>query len=323
MAGTRGLVTQIQHFCIHDGPGIRSVVFLKGCTLQCAWCCNPENMSARQQLGVNPGRCIGSGQCGRCLPLCPQNALTMSSTPGTESRIQVNRNLCASCFQCVSACPAKAFTRYGNWMTVQEVLDIIQKESTFYAESGGGITLSGGECLMQADFSASLLEEARNMGLSTAIETAGNVPWDAFAKVLPYTDIVMHDYKCLDDNRHKELTGVPASPIINNFRRAYAEFPNVRFIARTPLIAGINDTMEHVEGVLNLIRDFSNVEDFELLPFHELGSAKWNYVGNTPRLTVRFEKPTPEVLAGLREHIAGFFHRRTSGNKKIQLSGLS
>lgn len=311
MAGTRGLVTQIQHFCIHDGPGIRSVVFLKGCTLRCAWCCNPENMLARQELGMNPGRCIGVNQCGRCLEICPEKALRLDATAGVDTKIHVDRERCSSCFSCVPVCPAKSFTQYGKWMSVEEVLDAIQKESVFYAESEGGVTLSGGECLMQADFSAELLAAARSMGFSTAIETAGNVPWESFEKVLPYTDVVMHDYKCLDDERHKKLTGAPVTPIIANFRKAYEKFPNVRFIARTPLIVGVNATVEHVKGVLDIIRNAPNVKDFELLPFHELGVSKWTYVGHAPRLPFHFEKPDTSLLTQLRTLIDNSFGRNS------------
>ena len=258
-----GTVLNIQHFCTHDGPGIRTTVFLKGCSLRCKWCCNPESIHPMPELAYDLKKCIGEKECGLCLKECPESAL--SALP-SDGKIRVNWDLCTNCGKCVPVCPPKALYLFGRPMTVDEVLAEVEQDSTFYRESGGGITVSGGECLLQADFTAALLQEAHQRGITTAIETAGNVPWDFMAKVLPHVDTVLHDHKLTDPERHKKWAGVDNSRILANFKKAYETFPHIEFIARIPVIPGVNDDEDHIGAVLAFIRPHKNVVDYELLP---------------------------------------------------------
>ena len=268
------LVVNIQHFSTHDGPGIRSTVFLKGCSLSCKWCCNPESISPKPELAFNPARCIGAGQCGQCVPACPEGALTM-----TAGKIAIDRERCNGCGKCAEVCPPKALKVFGHRMTVAEVLAAVERDQTFYDESGGGITLSGGECLLQPRFARGLLAEARRRALHTAIETAGNVPWDFMAMVLPYVDVMLHDFKLSDPRAHRDWAGADNRRILDNYRRAYEAFPDVRFVARIPLIRGVNDDEVHIHAVLDFIRPYPNVTELELLPFHDFGAGKYPLTG--------------------------------------------
>jgi pyruvate formate lyase activating enzyme len=193
-------------------------------------------------------------------------------------------------------------------MTVEQVLDEVEQDSTFYRESGGGITLSGGECLLQPDFSAALLAGAHERGINTAIETAGNVPWAFMEMVLQHVDVVLHDRKLTDPERHKKWTGVDNTRIIANFEKAYATFPSTKFIARTPIIPGVNDDEEHIRAVLASIRPFKNVIDYELLPYHRFGESKYGFLGRVYELD-DFQSPTPESLRRLRAIIDEAFGR--------------
>jgi pyruvate formate lyase activating enzyme len=184
-------------------------------------------------------------------------------------------------------------------MTVDEVLTEVEQDSGFYRESGGGITLSGGECLLQPDFSAALLEEAHRRGINTAIETASNVPWDFMAKVLPHVDTVLHDIKLTDPERHKKWTGVDNVRIRSNLKKAYETFPDKKFIARTPIIPGVNDDEEHIRATLEFIRPYQNVIDYELLPYMRFGESKYGFLGRIYEMQ-DFEPPAPETMAKLR-----------------------
>ena len=284
-----GRVLNIQHFCTHDGPGIRTTVFLKGCPLRCKWCSNPESIHPKPELAYNPKKCIGEKQCGYCIKACPESAIFVVGTDGhaageaVADQIHVNWDLCTNCGKCVPTCPTEALYEFGHDMTVDEVLAEVEQDSSFYRESGGGITVSGGECLLQPDFTAALLEEAHRRGINTAIETAGNVPWPFMEKVLPHVDLVLHDHKCTDPERHKKWTGVTNERILTNFKKAYETFPEKKFIARTPLIPGVNDDEEHIRAVLALIRPYSNVIDYELLPYHRFGESKYGFLGTRLR----------------------------------------
>jgi pyruvate formate lyase activating enzyme len=309
--GPTGTVLNVQHFCTHDGPGIRTTVFLKGCSLRCKWCSNPESIHPKPELAYNPSKCIGKKECGLCLQApWPEGALYVID--GADDKVHVNWDLADECSEeTVALCPTRALHLFGQTMTVKQVLDEVEQDSPFYRESGGGITLSGGECLLQPAFSAALLSEARQRGINTAIETAGNVPWRFFEQVLPHVDLVLHDRKLTDAEGHKKWCGVDNSRILANFTKAYATFPDTKFIARTPLIPGVNDDEEHIRAVLASIRPFKNVIDYELLPYHRYGESKYGFLGKVYELH-DFQSPTPESLRRLRAIIDEAFGRSSA-----------
>ena len=302
-----GLVLNIQHFCTHDGPGIRTTVFVKSCSIRCKWCSNPESIHPKPELAYNPGLCIGESQCGRCLKgLCPEFALFV--TGSGDDTVSVNWDLCTNCGACIPVCPSEALYLFGKRMTVDEVLDEVERDAAFYRQSGGGITVSGGECMLQPDFTAALLKGAHERGINTAVETACNVPWAFVEKVLPHVDVMLHDHKLTDPERHKKWTGVDNRRILENFKNAYEKFPNIRFIARTPLIPGVNDDEGHIRSVLDFIRPYKNVIDYELLPYHRYGDTKYGFLGRIYEMA-DFQPPTEEKLAHLRKIIDEAFGR--------------
>lgn len=303
-----GRVLNIQHFCTHDGPGIRTTVFLKGCPLRCKWCSNPESIHPKPELAYNLKKCIGEKQCGYCITACPESAIFVVGD-GADDKVHINWDLCTNCGQCVPVCPTEALYEFGREMTVEEVLAEVEQDSSFYRESGGGITVSGGECLLQPDFTAALLAEAHQRGIGTAIETAGNVPWPFMEKVLQHVDLMLHDHKCTDPERHKKWTGVTNERILANFQKAYETFPEKKFLARTPLIPGVNDDEGHIRAVLAFIRPYPNVIDYELLPYHRFGESKYGFLGRVYELE-DFASPSPEALHCLRATIDEAFGRR-------------
>jgi pyruvate formate lyase activating enzyme len=302
----KGVVLNIQHFCTHDGPGIRTNVFLKGCSLRCKWCSNPESIHPKPELAYDLRKCIGEKECGLCLKECPESAISVMPSDG---KVRIDWDLCTNCGKCVPVCPPNALYLFGQEMTVDEVLAEVEQDGSFYRESGGGITLSGGECVLQCDFSAALLEEAHNRGINTAIETAGNYPWSFMEKVLPHVDTVLHDHKLTDPVRHKKWCGADNSRILANFKRAYETYPDKVFIARTPVIPGINDDEEHIRAVLAFIRPYKNVVDYELLPYHRYGETKYGFLGRVYELEDFSSLPT-ETLQRLRAIIDEAFGRK-------------
>lgn len=275
-AAPTGRVLNIQHFCTDDGPGIRTTVFLKGCSLRCKWCCNPESIRPAPELAFAVRKCIGVQECGLCLKECPESAIYVVDADG---KVRVNWDLCTNCGKCVPVCPTEALSQFGRPLTVDEVLAEVEQDESFYRESGGGLTLSGGECTLQPEFAAALLVEAHRRGIHTAIETAGNVPWDFFARVLEHVDVVLHDHKLTDPVRHKQWAGVDNVRIKANYQRAYEAYPDKTFIARTPVIPGVNDDEEHIRSVLAFIRPHPNVVDYQLLPYHRYGESKYGFLG--------------------------------------------
>jgi pyruvate formate lyase activating enzyme len=304
-----GTVLNIQHFCTHDGPGIRTTVFLKGCSLRCKWCSNPESIHPRPELAYNPSKCIGKIECGLCLKECPESAIF---TVDSDTRVRINWDLCTNCGKCIPGCPPIALYQFGREMSVDEVLDEVEQDSSFYYESGGGLSLSGGECQLQPDFCAALLEQAHQRGINTAIETASNVPWAFMERILPHVDTVLHDIKLTDPERHKKWTGVDNVRILANLKRAYETFPDKTFIARTPIIPGVNDDEEHIRATLAFIRPYKNVVDYELLPYMRFGESKYGFLGRVYEMQ-DFEPPTPDTLARLRAIVDEAFGRPTAG----------
>ena len=306
-----GTVLNIQHFCTHDGPGIRTTVFLKWCSLRCKWCSNPESIHPKPELAYDVKKCIGKKECGFCLkPPFPEGAFFV--VDGADDRVHVNWDLASECGkECADVCPTGAIHLFGQKMTVEEVLDEVEQDDAFYSESGGGITLSGGECLLQPDFSAAVLAGAHARGINTAIETAGNVPWAFVEKVLPHVDTVLHDHKLTDPVRHKKWCGADNSRVLANWKKAYETFPDKTFIARTPLIPGVNDDEDHIRSVLAFIHPHKNVIDYELLPYFRFGESKYGFLGRVYELE-DFAPPTPETLHRLQAIIDEAFGRKST-----------
>ena len=305
----KGIVLNIQHFSLHDGPGIRTTVFLKFCSLRCKWCSNPESIHPKPELAYNRSKCIGKKECGRCLqPPCPEGAMYV--VEGPDDRVHVNWDLAGECGkECADVCPTGALHVFGQEMTADQVLEEVDQDSSFYRESGGGLTVSGGECLLQPDFAAALLSGAHERGINTAIETAGNVPWEFMEKVLPHVDLVYHDHKLTDPQRHKKWCGADNTRILANYKKAYETFPNTKFVARTPVIPGVNDDEDHIRAVLAFIRPHKNVIDYQLLPYHRFGESKYGFLGRVYELE-DFKAPAEETMNRLQAIIDESFGRR-------------
>ncbi|MGI6228004.1 MAG: (2S)-3-sulfopropanediol dehydratase activating enzyme [Peptococcales bacterium] len=269
-----GHVFNIQLFSVHDGPGIRTLVFLKGCPLRCKWCSNPESQKFQPELGYNNNKCIGTSKCIRCIEICTAGAITN----GADNKITIDRNICTNCMLCVEACPSKALNAYGNLMSIEQVLKEVEKDSVFYARSGGGISLSGGEPLSQPEFAINLLKEAKRRRLNTAIETCGYVDWDNLNEACQYLNLLIFDIKCMDSEKHQSFTGVPNELILNNFERICNEHPNLPKLVRTPIIPGFNDSEDDIKAIIEFIKDRPNVT-YEPLPYHRLGTPKYEYIG--------------------------------------------
>jgi len=262
------LVTNIQGYSIHDGPGIRSTVFLKGCPLRCRWCANPENMSPRYQVGFLSQLCQ---KCGQCLSSCPHNALTAG-----EGRIL--RPQCTDCGRCVKSCLYGALVGYGQEMTALEVFQRVRRDKMFYDTSGGGVTVSGGEPLTHPDFVRELFRLCREEGIDTCVETCGFVPGENIRAVLPYTDRFYFDLKLINAEKHKYFTGQDNGLILSNARYLAGEGANILF--RQPLIPGVNDDLDSVQAVSAFICSLNRPDiGLQLMPYHRMGLPKYQALG--------------------------------------------
>lgn len=268
-----GVVFNIQRYSLHDGPGIRTLVFLKGCPLRCRWCSNPESQNLDPELAYNAGKCIGVEECGLCLGQCPKGALL----EGEDGRVRVDRGACRESFACVDVCPSHALTAFGKWMSVDEVLRTVEADGPFYTRSGGGLTLSGGEPLAQADFARDLLRQAKVRRIDTSMETCGMAEWDSLERACRYLDSILFDIKSMDGGKHKEFTGVSNDRALENFMLLCDRFPDLEKHVRTPVIPGFNDSEEEIGAILDFLADKPNVR-FELLGYHRLGLPKYRYL---------------------------------------------
>ena len=259
----------IQKFSIHDGPGIRTTVFLKGCPLKCAWCHNPESQERGVEISFLPDRCIG---CGFCFKVCPYGCHSM------EDGVHVfNREKCDRCALCTEECYAQALEVVGKTMTVVEVIDEVMKDEPFYKTSGGGMTLSGGEPLFQAEFSLSLLREAKNRGLHTCIETSGHGSYATIEKMRELVDIFLFDFKESDPDKHREFTGVDNRLILKNLYKLGAT--DAEIFLRCPIIPGLNDRENHLDAIADLANDIGTIQQIDILPYHPLGKSKSDRIG--------------------------------------------
>ncbi|MCR4667702.1 MAG: glycyl-radical enzyme activating protein [Desulfovibrio sp.] len=268
----RGIVFNLQKFSVHDGEGIRTLVFLKGCPLRCQWCSNPESQSPKPEHAYNPARCLTAEKCGRCLSACTHGALEL-----VNGMIMFDIRKCVQCFECANACPTEAQKIYGQEMTVGMVLDKVERDGVFYARSGGGLTLSGGEALFQHEFTLALLRAAKRRHIDTAIETCGFYPYEYLEEACHSLNKLIIDIKCVDPEKHKAFTGVDNALILENFARVTKDFPDLPILARTPIIPGFNDTEEDIRAIRELIPNRATVE-YELLPYHRMGQPKYGYL---------------------------------------------
>ena len=262
------VVFNIQRFCISDGPGIRTSVFVKGCPLRCLWCHNPESQSASPVLSFTEHLCVG---CGECLRVC-QNHLF------EDGKHRIDRNACTACGKCADVCGG-ALEVMGKEMTAQEALHVVLRDRDFYETSGGGLTVTGGEPLAHPAFTLELLQLAKQNGLHTCIETCGYAPWETIESLIPYVDLFLWDVKETDPELHRQFTGVSSERILENLRRL--DEAGAKTVLRCPLIPGCNARDEHLSGIADLANSLHNVQEINVEPYHPLGKSKSEAIGQS------------------------------------------
>jgi len=266
---TTGIVFDIKQFSIHDGPGIRTTVFLKGCPLSCWWCHNPEGQAKHPELILRPERCI---HCGACLDVCDRDAILVD-----ESNPSTDRERCNACGACAEVCYAEAREIVGREMSVTDVMDEIELDAAFYDQSGGGVTFSGGEPLVQPTFLRELLRACKEAGLHTALDTCGFAPWRVLEDIREDVDLFLYDLKLMDDARHRAFTGVSNGPVLQNLWKLSER--GHRIIIRVPIVPGMNDDEENWRQLGAFAADLPSLERVDLLPYHRIGRDKYHRLG--------------------------------------------
>jgi pyruvate formate lyase activating enzyme len=266
-------VFNIQHYSLHDGPGIRTIVFLKGCPMRCRWCCNPESQQYNREISYVANKCIGLSECGYCKDYAPQNAITFE-----DDKAVIDMERCSHCLECAEVCPSKAIKSEGKEYGIKELADIVERDSAFYGHGDGGLTVSGGEPLTHGNFLIALLKEAKKRRITTAIETCGYADYEVLFEAAKYLDTILFDIKSLNDEKHREYTGKSNKKILENFERLCRDYPNLKKKVRTPVIPGFNDSVEYIKNILDFIKDKPNVS-YEPLPYHSFGRGKYTALG--------------------------------------------
>ena len=285
-------VFDIEKFAVHDGPGIRTVVFLKGCPLRCRWCHNPESQSARSEVLFSAEKCLG---CGKCAAVCPAGCHTVDA-----GRHRFDREGCLGCGKCAELCPPQALKVAGRMMSVAEVMREVLGDRAFYENSGGGMTVSGGEPLSHPEFTHALLEAAKRRNLDTAVETCGFAPWPMLAPLLGQVDLWLWDIKAAP-HHHRELTGVDSAPILENLRKLDAA--GGATVLRCPLVPGVNDTDADFAHIASVANSLKHVRRIDLEPYHPLGENKCRQLGREPGYRGEFAPPeaVERALAALKK----------------------
>jgi pyruvate formate lyase activating enzyme len=286
--GVTGIITDIQHFSVHDGPGIRTTVFVKGCNLRCFWCHNPETQHSKLELHYYPDRCIA---CGKCVDVCPESAHDL-----IDGIHAFHRDRCTACGACPEVCYPRALMMAGAERNASDVVATVLRDRPYYETSGGGLTISGWEPLMQPEFTRAILEECRANGIHTAVETAASVPWERIESILPVTDLVMMDIKSMDSEVHKRTTGVPNARILENAKRMSER--GMPLIVRTPVIPGVNDDDESIRAIAEFTSGLESLVSYELLRFHAMAKSKYASLG-LPFLAEGLSSPTNERMKHL------------------------
>lgn len=285
-------IFEIKRFAVHDGDGIRTTVFFKGCPLRCLWCHNPEGLNGKPQLALYAHKCIS---CGECVAVCERGAQRM--VDGVHA---FDRGACVACGACANRCLGNALTMYGKRVTVEELLPLLLEDADFYRTSGGGVTLSGGECLLQADFCAELLAALQKEGIHTAVDTCGFVPRTAFDKVMPYTDIFLYDVKAFDEDVYKTCTGQSNAIILENLTYLHACRKPVEI--RIPYVPGYNDGQ--IPKIAALLAPMDNITRVRVLPYHNYAGSKYAALGINSTLPPTL--PTDEEIHAAEECLRGY-----------------
>jgi len=284
---SQSLIFDIKRYAINDGPGIRVVIFFKGCNLHCAWCHNPESISGKVEKMYAPAKCI---KCGSCVDACPENAITL-----TPEGIITDPDLCKLCGKCTEVCPTKAIEMSGKVMSVAEIIDIIEKERIFFDQSGGGVTFSGGEPLVHYKMLIELLDECRKRKIHTAVDTAGHASVETILEVAKRTDLFLYDLKLMDNEMHSKWTAMGNYKILQNLKTIAETGSHI--IIRIPLVGGINDTDENIEKTAKFISDLAGEKKIvHLLPYHNIAQNKYMKLGKSDDFE-RLHEPDKETLA--------------------------
>jgi pyruvate formate lyase activating enzyme len=269
-----GVVFDIRKYSIHDGPGIRTTVFFKGCPLRCWWCHNPEGQDAEPELVYRKSRCIG---CGECVKSCQREALSLAAQV-----ISVNREKCVLCNDCCRVCPSDALSIAGKQMSVKEILEEIEKDRTFYEESGGGVTFSGGEPLLQPDFLNTLLKECKERAIHTVVDTCGFAQYETIDRIRDKVDLFLYDIKTMNNRKHRKYTGASNEQILKNLRKLAESGSSI--VISFPIILGINDDDKNVTRTAEFISSLPNILQVNLLPYHRAGIEKYKNLGKPYKL---------------------------------------
>lgn len=265
---TTGMVSDSQRFSLHDGPGIRTTIYLKGCNMTCIWCHNPESINQEPDIAFYKSKCL---ECGLCYETCPAKAISKK-----EGQLFIDKDICIKCYRCLELCPSGALSLIGREMTIEEVFELIQTDKPYYTSSGGGMTLSGGEPLMQAEFAYELLKKCKEVEIDTAIETNISFPFEKMKRLLPYLNRIFCDIKSIDDVIHKRTTKVSNKRVLENISKL-GEY-DIPLVIRTPLIPGITDSAENIRGIADWIEANSTVQYYELLNYNAFAKMKYENI---------------------------------------------
>ena len=304
-----GCIFDIKRFALHDGPGIRTTVFCKGCPLSCLWCHNPESIAPGPELSFSVDKCIG---CEACIGACPNGAMRIDKGART-----CDRERCVRCGKCVEGCFAGALEMIGRQVSVEDVMVQVRKDAVFYRTSGGGVTISGGEPLMQSDFTTAVLRQCQSEGLHTALDTSGQATWESLQAAAGFADLVLYDLKVIDPIEHQEHTGVRNDLVLDNLRRLCALGVPVEI--RMPIIPGLNDSAQDIDAAGEFINGLDSVVAVRLLAYHRLAAAKYERLGRA-NPAGELQRPGDDHLEPCRRHLRplaardhGRFQRRQVG----------
>lgn len=285
-----GRVFNIQRFSVNDGPGVRTIVFLKGCPLSCHWCSNPESQHEYSELMFNEVNCTS---CGKCAKLCKENAIDFGS------KYRIDREKCINCGECIEDCYRGALVMSGEDMTVDEVINEVKKDETQFRHSNGGITLSGGEPLMQPEFALEVLKMSKSKGWNTTIETTGFTSKEVIDKVIPWVDLVLLDIKSMDSDKHLEYVGQRNEIILENAKRI--SDLGVNMIIRVPVIPGFNGDLKSIKKIAEFAKELKRVKEMHILPYHRLGVNKYSCIGREYKMGKDIKTPDDEFIEELKQ----------------------